>query len=73
MPRLIVQRSYEPNESHPTGYLYYQFAKHESFCFWVVDRIRRHRALTQCSVFLRQNPEEAALSMDELKAMSANG
>jgi hypothetical protein len=39
----------------------------------MVDRIRRHRALAQCSVFLRQNPEEAALSMEELKAMAANG
>jgi hypothetical protein len=63
----------EPDESHPNGYLYFPFAEHERFCFWSVDRIRRHRALGQCSVFLRQNPEEAALSMEELKAMAANG
>jgi hypothetical protein len=41
--------------------------------FWSVDRIQRHRALGQCSVFLIKNPEEAAFSMEELKAMAANG
>jgi hypothetical protein len=39
----------------------------------MVDRIRRHSALAQCSVFLKQNPEEAALSMEELKALASNG
>ena len=63
----------KPDAAHPNGYLYYPFAEHDHFCFWMVDRIRRHRALAQCSVFLKQNPEEAALSMEELKAMAANG
>jgi hypothetical protein len=62
----------EPDDVHPNEYLCYPFAEHR-FCFWMVDRIRRHRALAQCSVFLKQNPEEAALSKEELKAMAANG
>ena len=63
----------QPDHAHPNGYFYYPFAEHERFSFWMVDRIRRHRALTQCSVFLKQNPQEAALSMEELKVMATNG
>jgi hypothetical protein len=72
MPRLIVQRN-PTNLIQKKDNLYYPFAEHERFCFWSVDRIRRHRVLGQCSVFLRQNSEEAALSMEEVKAMAANG
>ena len=43
-------------ENNPNGTLYYPFAEHQRFTFWIVDRIRRHRALDQCKVFLKQNP-----------------
>jgi len=60
-------------ETHPNGVLYYPFAEHPRWSFWMVDRIRRRRSLEQCNVFLKQNPTVGALSMDELKAIIQNG
>ncbi len=34
---------------------YYPFAKHQRFKFWAYDRIRRHRALDQSNIYLKQN------------------
>ena len=34
---------------------YYPFAKHPRFKFWAYDRLRRHRALDQSKVYLKQN------------------
>ena len=63
----------KPTLDKPSGSLYYPFAEHERFSFWMVDRIRRHRALSQCKVYLKQNPSDECLSMAELKAMAKNG
>ena len=38
----------KPTPDNPSGTLYYPFAEHPRFSFWMVDRIRRHRALSQC-------------------------
>jgi len=65
--------SVPPSEEHPNGVLYYPFAEHSRFSFWMVNRIRRHRALEQCKVFLKQNPTVDALSMDELKEIIRSG
>ncbi len=35
--------------------MYYPFAKHLRFKFWAYDRIRRHKALDQSKVYLKQN------------------
>lgn len=62
-----------PSEANPNGQLYYPFSEHERFSFWMLDRIRRHRSLQQTSVYLRNNPNDAALTMEELKLMVRNG
>ena len=38
-----------------TNQLYYPFVQHPRFKFWAYDRIRRHRALDQSSVYLKLN------------------
>ena len=35
--------------------MYYPFVKHPRFKFWSYDRLRRHRALEQSKVYLKQN------------------
>jgi hypothetical protein len=47
--------------------LYYPFAQHPRFLFYVSDRLRRHRTLTQSKVYLQQNSCDATLSIGELK------
>lgn len=61
------------SQLHPSGQLYYPFAEHERFMFWMADRIRRHRALSQAKVYFRQNPRDEALTMDQLKDMIHTG
>lgn len=61
------------SDEKPNGQMYYPFAEHERFSFWMVDRIRRHRCLSQSSIYLSRNPNDAALSMEELKSMLQNG
>ena len=51
------------------GKLYYPFAEHYRFKFWMNDRIRRHRTLSQATVYLKKNPEDAALTIDDLRQM----
>ena len=34
---------------------HYPFASHPRFKFWAYDRLRRHRALNQCKIYLKQN------------------
>ena len=55
-----------------TGRLYYPFAEHPRYVFWIYDRLRRHRVLNQASVYLSKNPGDAALSVEELKAKLKN-
>ena len=52
---------------------YYPFSSHPRFKFWAYDRIRRHRSLDQSKVFLKQNPNEANLTISELKQLINNG
>ena len=35
--------------------MYYPFVKHPRFKFWSYDRLRRHRALEQSKIYLKQN------------------
>ena len=48
---------------------YYPFAQHPRFKFWAYDRLRRHRSLGQCRVFLKNNNEDNNLTICELKSM----
>ena len=68
-----VDPSFAPTEEYPNGVMYYPFAEHERFSFWMVDRIHRHRALSQAQVYLKQNPSIGVLTMKELKEMVTNG
>lgn len=48
----------------------YRFASHPRFSYWAFDMIHRKRALQQSGIFLKQNPGEAHLIMDELREMA---
>ncbi|CAB3978949.1 Hypothetical predicted protein [Paramuricea clavata] len=48
----------------------YRFASHPRFSYWALDMIQRRRALQQSAIFLKQNPAEAHLTIDQLKDMA---
>ena len=56
----------------PNGELYYPFARHARFKFWINDRIRRHRVLGQSTIYLRKNPGDGNLSLDDLRGLLQN-
>jgi len=47
--------------------LYYPFAEHPRFMFYVQDRLVRHRTLDQSKIYLKNNSQDANLSVKELK------
>ena len=47
----------------------YRFASHPRFAYWAYNMLYRKRILGQSSFFLKQNPTEANLTIDELKQM----
>ena len=49
----------------------FQFASHPRFCYWAFNMIQRKRTLQQSGMFLKQNPGEAHLTIDELCKMAA--
>ena len=50
----------------------YRFASHPRFSYWAFNMIQRKRILQQSGIFLKQNPGEAHLSIDELREMAAS-
>ena len=50
----------------------YRFAKHPRFSYWAFNMIHRKRILQQSGIFLKQNPGEAHLTIDELCEMAAS-
>lgn len=48
----------------------YRFASHPRFSYWALDMIQRRRALQQSAIFLKKNPAEAHLTIDQLKDMA---
>ena len=48
----------------------YRFANHPRFSYWALNMIQRSRTLQQGSLFLKQNPGESHLSIDELNEMA---
>ena len=50
----------------------YRFASHPRFSYWALNMIQRKRILQQTGIFLRQNPSEAHLTIDQLREMAAN-
>ena len=44
----------------------YRFAIHPRFSYWAFNMIQRKQILQLSRIFLKQNPDEAHLSIDEL-------
>ena len=47
----------------------YRFASHPRFAYWAYNMLYRKRILGQSNFFLKQNPTEANLTIDDLKQM----
>jgi hypothetical protein len=61
-------------EVHPVNQkIYYPFAMHDRFIFFMQDRIQRHRILEQTRIFLKQHPGDRALNLDEIQNMINHG
>ena len=50
----------------------YRFANHPRFSHWAFNITQRKRILQQSRIFLKQNPGEAHLTIDELRDMAAS-
>ena len=50
----------------------YRFSSHLRFSYWAFNMIQRKRTLQQSGIFLKQNPGDAHLTIDELCAMAAS-
>ena len=50
----------------------YRFAKHPRFSYWALNMIQRKRTLQQSSVFIKQNPGDAHLTIEQLHEMRSN-
>ncbi|XP_046856025.1 uncharacterized protein LOC124449122 [Xenia sp. Carnegie-2017] len=50
----------------------YRFANHPRFSYWAFNMLQRKQILQQSGIFLRQNPGEAHLTLDELREMAAS-
>ena len=49
-----------------------RFANHPRFSYWAFNMIQRKQILQQSGIFLKQNPGEAHLTIDELREMAAS-
>ena len=54
---------------HVNGKWVYRFASHPRFAYWAYNILYRRRILGQGNLFIKQNPGEANLTIDELRAM----
>ena len=50
----------------------YRFSSHPRFSYWALNMIQGKRILQQSGIFLRQNPREAHLTLDELHQMATS-
>jgi hypothetical protein len=50
----------------------YRYASHPRFSYWALNMLQRKRTLQQNSIFLKQNPGEAHLTIEELREMALN-
>ena len=47
----------------------YRFAKHSCFSYLALNMIQRKRTLQQSSVFIKQNPGDAHVTIEPLREM----
>ena len=52
---------------------YYPIASHLRFKFWFYDRLRRHRSLEQCKIYMQQHKDDANLTIEQLKTLMTTG
>ena len=50
----------------------YRFASHPRFAYWALNMVQRKQALQQSGIFLKQNPDEAHLTIEQLREMATN-
>ena len=50
----------------------YRFASHPRFSYWAFNMIQKKRTLQQSGIFLKQNPGEAHLTIEELREMASS-
>ena len=50
----------------------YRFANHPRFSYWALNMIQSKQILQQTGIFLKQNPGEQHLTMEELREMVNN-
>ena len=50
----------------------YRFAKHPRFSYWALNMLQRSQILQQTGIFLKQNPGEQHLTLEQLKDMITN-
>ena len=48
-----------------------RFASHPRFAYWALNMIQRKRTLQQSSIFLKQNPGESHLTIEQLREMAS--
>lgn len=56
-------------EVTPDNTMCWRFASHPRFPYWALNMKQRHQLLSQSKIYFQQNPDDASLSVDELKAM----
>ena len=49
----------------------YRFAEHPRFSYWALNMIQWRRILQQSSIFIKQNPGDSHLTIDQLREMAS--
>ncbi len=55
------------SDSNKIKTLYAPFAEHARFKFWVHSYYKRHQSLNQAKMFMKQNPKELEMTLEELQ------
>ena len=56
-------------DKSPDGSNRWRFAFHPRFPYWALNMKHRHQLLSQSSIFLKQNPTDAHLTIEQLRDM----
>ena len=56
-------------DKSPDGCDRWRFASHPRFPYWALNMKHRHQLLSQSSIFLKQNPTDAHLTIEQLRDM----
>ena len=56
-------------DTGPDSQQRWRFASHPRFPYWALNMKQRHQLLSQAKVYLHQNPRDAHLTVEELRAM----